>query len=80
MHTTPDAVLLGYTIASQWEAPDVIFFKLLGVLLIVAVNGFFVIAEFSIVKIRSSQLDSLIEKATAAPYSPDMSRSISMPT
>jgi len=62
MHTTPDAVLLGYTIASQWEAPDVIFFKLLGVLLIVAVNGFFVIAEFSIVKIRSSQLDSLIEK------------------
>jgi CBS domain containing-hemolysin-like protein len=56
------AVQLGYAIATQWEAPDVIFFKLLGVLLIVAVNGFFVVAEFSIVKIRSSQLDTLIDK------------------
>jgi CBS domain containing-hemolysin-like protein len=60
MHAT--AVLLCYAIATQWEAPDVIFFKLLGVLLIVAINGFFVIAEFSIVKIRSTQLDTLIEK------------------
>jgi CBS domain containing-hemolysin-like protein len=60
MHAT--AALLCYAIATQWEAPDVIFFKLLGVILIVAVNGFFVIAEFSIVKIRSSQLDTLIEK------------------
>jgi CBS domain containing-hemolysin-like protein len=62
MHATADAVLLSYAIASQWDAPDVIFFKLLGVMLIVAVNGFFVIAEFSIVKIRSTQLDPLIEK------------------
>jgi CBS domain containing-hemolysin-like protein len=62
MHATVDAALLSYAIATQWEAPDVILFKLLGVLLIVAVNGFFVIAEFSIVKIRSSQLDTLIEK------------------
>jgi CBS domain containing-hemolysin-like protein len=62
MHATVDAALLSHAIASQWDAPDVIFFKLLGVLLIVAVNGFFVIAEFSIVKIRSTQLDSLIEK------------------
>ncbi|HEX4084105.1 MAG TPA: hemolysin family protein [Chthoniobacteraceae bacterium] len=62
MHAVLQTVLLSDAIATQWEAPDVIFFKLLGVLLIVAVNGFFVIAEFSIVKIRSSQLDSLIEK------------------
>ena len=62
MHATANAALLSYAIATQWEAPDVIFFKLLGVLLIVAINGFFVIAEFSIVKIRSSQLDTLIEK------------------
>ena len=62
MHAALQDVLLSDAIATQWEAPDVIFFKLLGVLLIVAVNGFFVIAEFSIVKIRSSQLDSLIEK------------------
>jgi len=62
MHATVDAAVLSYTIASQWDAPDMILFKLLGVLLIVAVNGFFVIAEFSIVKIRSTQLDPLIEK------------------
>src|SRR5271170_5989557 len=62
MHATVDAALLCYAITTQWEAPDVIFFKLLGVLLIVLINGFFVIAEFSIVKIRSSQLDTLIEK------------------
>jgi CBS domain containing-hemolysin-like protein len=62
MHATVNAAVLSYAIASQWDAPDVILFKLLGVLLIVAVNGFFVIAEFSIVKIRSTQLDSLIEK------------------
>ncbi|MGA3169889.1 MAG: hemolysin family protein [Chthoniobacteraceae bacterium] len=57
-----DAVLLAADVATRWEAPDVIFFKLLGVVLIVAINGFFVIAEFSIVKIRSSQLETLIEK------------------
>lgn len=68
MHATAHAsfgsfdALLCYAIVSQWEAPDVIFVKLLGVLFIVAVNGFFVVAEFSIVKIRSSQLDALIEK------------------
>ncbi len=61
MHAIATAALLD-AIATRWEAPDLIFFKLLGVLLIVAVNGFFVIAEFSIVKIRSSQLDTLIEK------------------
>jgi CBS domain containing-hemolysin-like protein len=62
MHATANAALLCYEIATRWEAPDVIFFKLLGVLLIVGVNGFFVVAEFSIVKIRSSQLDTLIDK------------------
>ena len=66
MHATLDAALLGYAavapIVTQWEAPDVIFFKLFGVLLIVAANGFFVVAEFSIVKIRSSQLETLIEQ------------------
>ena len=60
MHAT--ALLCYAAIATRWEAPDLIFFKLLGVFLIVAVNGFFVVAEFSIVKIRSSQLDTLIEK------------------
>jgi CBS domain containing-hemolysin-like protein len=66
MHATTDALLcLLIAPATTWEAPDLIFFKLLGVLLIVAINGFFVIAEFSIVKIRSTQLDSLVEKGDA---------------
>jgi CBS domain containing-hemolysin-like protein len=63
MHAIADAALLSHvSIVTQWEAPDVIFFKLLGVVLIVAINGFFVVAEFSLVKVRSSQLDPLIEK------------------
>jgi CBS domain containing-hemolysin-like protein len=62
MQATLHAALLSDAIATRWDAPDLIFFKLMGVLLIVAINGFFVIAEFSIVKIRSSQLDNLIEK------------------
>ena len=62
MHPISDAVPLSYSIVTQWDAPVVIFFKLLGILLIVVVNGFFVVAEFSIVKIRSSQLDTLIDK------------------
>ena len=63
MHATiPAAMPMTHAIVTTWEPGDVIFFKLLGVLAIVAVNGFFVAAEFSIVKIRSSQLDALIEK------------------
>lgn len=51
-----------HAIVTHWETPELIFFKLLAVALIVLVNGFFVAAEFSIVKIRGSQLDALIDK------------------
>src|SRR5438067_12095423 len=49
-------------IVTQWDSPGMIFAKLFVVALIVLVNGFFVAAEFSIIKIRGSQLDALIEK------------------
>src|ERR1043166_4173129 len=49
-------------IVTQWDSPGVIFAKLFVVALIVVVNGFFVAAEFSIIKIRGSQLDALIDK------------------
>lgn len=54
----------------EWESTEVIFTKLLIIALIVFANGFFVAAEFAIVKLRTTQLDPLIatgnQRATAA--------------
>lgn len=49
-------------VATRWDSGEIILFKLFAILLIVAVNGFFVVSEFSLVKIRGSQLDALIEE------------------
>ena len=49
----------------SWETGDIMFFKLLAVLALVLLNGFFVASEFAIVKIRSSTLDTMIEKGDA---------------
>lgn len=49
-------------VATQWDSGEVVLFKLFTILLIVAVNGFFVISEFALVKVRGSQLDALIEE------------------
>ena len=46
---------------TEWEPLDVIFWKLLAIGILVLLNAFFVASEFAIVKVRSSQLDSLIE-------------------
>jgi CBS domain containing-hemolysin-like protein len=54
------AVLEAYV--TQWDPGEIVILKLLTIMLIVAVNGFFVISEFSLVKIRGSQLDALIEE------------------
>lgn len=45
--------------AISWDAPGIIFLKLLAVVSLVLLNGFFVASEFAIVKVRSSQLDAL---------------------
>lgn len=47
--------------AFSWGV-DEVFFRLLAVLALVLLNGFFVAAEFAIVKVRGSQLDTLIEQ------------------
>jgi CBS domain containing-hemolysin-like protein len=51
-----------HDVVTQWDPGEVVFFKLFTISLIVAVNAFFVAAEFSLVKIRGSQLDALIEE------------------
>ncbi|HEY0790715.1 MAG TPA: hemolysin family protein [Chthoniobacterales bacterium] len=48
--------------ATDWDAPGVMALKLLAVVLLVVVNGFFVASEFAIVKVRSSQLDALVAR------------------
>jgi CBS domain containing-hemolysin-like protein len=45
--------------ATSWDAPGIIIVKLLAVVFLVLLNGFFVASEFAIVKVRSTQLDAL---------------------
>lgn len=47
---------------SHWESADVILLKLLCIAVLVLLNAFFVASEFSIVKVRSTQLEPLIEQ------------------
>ena len=47
------------TTLPRWESPGTLALKLLVVLLLVLLNGFFVASEFAIVKVRASQLDAL---------------------
>lgn len=49
-------------LATEWEDPGTIGLKVLSILVLVFLNGFFVAAEFALVKIRSSQLDALIDE------------------
>ena len=46
-------------VAHHWDAPIVIVAKLAAVAALVALNGFFVAAEFALVKVRRSRLDTL---------------------
>lgn len=48
------------------DSPGMIALKLLAVLVLVFLNGFFVAAEFALVKIRDTQLDPLIRKGNRA--------------
>src|SRR4026207_1189658 len=43
----------------QWDSPALIIGKLLVIAALVALNGFFVAAEFALVKVRHSQLQTL---------------------
>src|SRR5690348_1376559 len=56
---------LADTVVTQWDPPAVIFGKLATIAALVALNGFFVACEFSIIKVRASQLDTLVEEGDA---------------
>lgn len=50
------------SIATHWESSGAITLKLLCILLLVLLNGFFVAAEFALVKVRASQLEALVDQ------------------
>jgi len=53
-------VLLADVPVTHWDPPALVLAKLGVVFLLVCLNGFFVAAEFALVKIRTSQLEALI--------------------
>src|SRR3954469_18362735 len=56
------ATPLAEAIADHWDPPLVILAKLAVILGMVILNAFFVASEFAIVKVRSSQLDALVDE------------------
>src|ERR1700730_2428674 len=49
-------------VARHWDPPVILIAKLMTVGALVIVNGFFVVAEFALVKIRDSQLKTLADE------------------
>ncbi len=61
MHFLPFLASAG-GIVTHWDDPGVILWTFIGIALILLTNGFFVAAEFALVKVRASQLESLAEE------------------
>src|SRR5437588_11852747 len=53
---------LSAAVSDHWGSVGSVLLKLLIIAALVALNGFFVACEFAIVKVRSSQLDTLAEE------------------
>src|SRR5216117_3691365 len=56
------ATLMATSVAPHWDPPMVILGKLAAIAALVALNAFFVACEFSVVKLRTTQLDALLEE------------------
>ena len=52
-------VPLAEAISEHWDPPGLLLLKLGAIALLVFLNGFFVAAEFALVKVRGSQLEAL---------------------
>ena len=52
-------------VTEHWDTPGILTAKLLAIAALVFLNGFFVAAEFALVKIRMSQLEALAEEGNA---------------
>src|SRR5437016_3362567 len=53
---------LSTAVNDHWDSAVSVLLKLLVIAVLVALNGFFVACEFAIVKVRASQLDTLVEE------------------
>ena len=56
------ATLVAATAAPGWDRPMVILGKLAAIAALVGLNAFFVACEFAVVKVRTTQLDALLEE------------------
>ena len=56
------SVPLAEAISEQWDSPAIILGKLAVIFALVVLNAFFVASEFALVKVRGSQLESLIDE------------------
>ncbi len=57
--------MLAEGVVQHWDSGGVIFAKLASIAALVGLNGFFVAAEYSIIKVRSSQLVALADEGNA---------------
>jgi CBS domain containing-hemolysin-like protein len=56
------AMPMGQSVVPHWDPPMLLLAKLAAIAGLVALNAFFVACEFSVVKVRSTQLDALSEE------------------
>ncbi|MEO5717415.1 MAG: hemolysin family protein [Chthoniobacterales bacterium] len=52
-------------VVDHWDSPGLLTLKMAAICLLVFLNGFFVAAEFALVKIRMSQLEALADEGNA---------------
>jgi len=56
------AIASSHDVRTEWSSAGVIFWQLFVIVFLVFLNGFFVAAEFALVKVRPSQLDAAIDE------------------
>src|SRR6266478_223226 len=54
--------VMAESVAPHWDPPMLLLGKLVAIAALVAMNAFFVACEFSIVKVRTTQLDALLDE------------------